>query len=255
MRSFIHRYRLLAGGLALVSLALAAVIAFQLGLGLRDEKPVAAEDPVPSAANSDATPTPLPTFPGHEITPAPGATPDMSQPFWWVPYRNADRMAPKFTGEIAGITIDPAQQFGPSCASREEAGTDEEAGASVLALDLSYLPDGSVLTARQIAKCEGELLYNTFDYDVEQDPQVAGQGGYFRVSRWKGPPGASFAFSAGRWEEGEISGRTAAIGHPILPVGVGESVVLVHEDGVMTMVHGVDMPIEELIAVTVGLYQ
>ena len=43
--------------------------------------------------------------PGPNETPIPGSTPDRTRPYWYVPYENQDRLAPKFHGTINGIEV------------------------------------------------------------------------------------------------------------------------------------------------------
>jgi DNA-binding CsgD family transcriptional regulator len=196
--------------------------------------------------------------PGPDVTPIPGATPDTSQPWWYVPYLNADRDKPRFDGTLAGIRIGPNVDPGSSCEGGVTSmGTVSDTTGTRFDLELPYQPPQ---TTRQpgseyVMLCDGQVVSSEADYTVAADSTGSPFGGSLKVYRHVGDPIASLSIASERWRAGTIATRPAAIAEPILPdIGLGESAVVVYGDGVLTEVHADGIPMDELMKVAESLF-
>jgi hypothetical protein len=203
-----------------------------------------------TAAGQPQDQSPVATFPADDETPAPGATPDLSAPFWFVPYLNRDGTLPPFEGTIAGIHIGPAdirpEDEGYCEGSRDAAGADAEA-----------MFDGSVVGLSPGVRARGDL-YRGPTYTVCPDgvarrmeavvmvkgtppPGAAADlgTGWVTVIRFIGLPQSPVSGPAERWSEQVLNGTRVAVLRPVIE-SVGTSAMIFHDTrtGVTTAVWG-----------------
>ncbi len=253
------RLLVLFGAAAL--LVLVAATSFWVGRAFSDDGPAAATDPTATPAATPepgSTPTPIPTFPGNDVTPPPEATPDTSQPFWYVPYLNQDRMKPRFTGEVAGILVGPdVHVTGIPCSVGEAvAGTPDDVLGSPLEIPASTLPPGAALLRQEVANCRGQVIHNSLSFEIPADPDAGYFGGSLSISRSLSDPAVDASFPGDRWQETTVEGRQAALALPILPdLGLGDSAVIVFEDGVLTVVSAYNLPLDDILRTAETLFK
>jgi hypothetical protein len=170
-----------------------------------------------------------PTPPGTDVTPAPGTTPDTSEPLWYVPYLNQERDRPKFEGTMAGVAISrtPPQPNGfricPSGLEQVAAVDSIESArnASAVRVDDRALPD--YLTSTQIPEvwlCQGNIVDVSWVFAIAPGtPGADAGGGTATIIRTKGRTTAAIAGSTERWAERPIGSRAGATMAPVLEVG------------------------------------
>lgn len=196
--------------------------------------------------------------PGPDVTPIPGATPDTSQPWWYVPYLNAQRDKPLLDSTIAGIRIGPDVDPGSSCTDGTSSlGTVADTQGTRFDLELPYQPPATVRQPgnEYVTLCDGQVVSSEADYTVGANPAGSPFGGSFKVYRHVGDPIASLSIASERWRTGTVATLPAAIAEPILPdIGLGESAVVVFNDEVVTVVRGNNIPMDEVLKVAESLF-
>jgi hypothetical protein len=118
----------------------------------------------------------------------------------------------------------------------------------------TYLPPGSALDAEEVSVCGGVVAVATQTYSVASDRSQGRRGGHFTIVRWLGQPFARLDIPAERWSAATIAGQPAAVAQPIIPLGLGQSAVVLFSNGIMTQVQAIDLPFEELQRIVEGLY-
>jgi hypothetical protein len=208
-------------------------------------------------AAAEGVQTTLPEPPGPDVTPVPGTTPDTTQPWWYVPYLNAERDKPLLDDTIAGIRIGPDVDPGSSCNDGTGSpGAAADAKGTRFDLDLPYQPPK---TTRQpgseyVSLCNGQVVSSEADYTVGADPDGSPFGGSFKVYRHIGEPRESASIPAERWKELIIAGLPAAFAAPILDeIGLGQGAIIQYRDGVVIKVAAVGIPTDQLIKIAEGL--
>ncbi len=201
--------------------------------------------------------------PGPDVTPLPGAAPDLTQPWWYVPYLNAERGKVPFSGTVNGIvittasvTLDPAE-FQSTCSTiRRTPAT--HADADVRGALPSYLPLGTIRSDAEFDVafwCDGSLLSVGSQFEVASDDSKGMRGGTFTVYRYRGEPVAGATAPSERWSASTISGYQAAVAAPILPeIGLGTSYVVVYDGEFVTRVMASNLPLVEVVKITEGLF-
>ncbi len=191
-----------------VSLALGAFVA---AYTLRDGDSEAGAQPNPEAT------------PDLSATPLPMSTPDTTQPFWHVPYENAERQKPKFRGMLAGIEIDPQPSDVDAravCPSGFEATTDalDRVAEGPLAVKVESLPTGVVpLGGPEVLVCAGETWEVGWTFEVRAGTiGVEETGSGLSILRGRGLRRIFGAGSPGRWSEVTVGGKPAALLAPIV---------------------------------------
>lgn len=211
----------------------------------------------PNTTQSTPPPTPTPAPPGGLPR-----NPDTTKPWWYQPYLEEERTKARYDQTINGITVGPTAKHvtEPVCVpgSTQEAALDRAAGSPVM-IAPKYLPVGTVAGVASAMICPGSsgtsvaiAAYRA--YSITPDPASGRRGGVIHISRWRGEPSASVPIPAERWFAGTISGHPAAIAGPQLPIGFGESAVVVHANGVVTMVQSSGLTLDEIRRVAEGLY-
>lgn len=199
------------------ALAAIAIATFSATYAIRGSDPV-------SRAASDAV------TPDRTATPAPNATPDTSQPYWYAPYINADALRPPFRGELNGLQIDPDWEgrsgfdFCPGTGMEPAAPRTEietVAAAGPLQIDPKALPAGIVPTSVPEAfLCRGALAQDSWTFTVAPGtPEVNEAGSSLFVARIKGLEPINQGGSAQRWSSATISGRRAVVLDSVVSVG------------------------------------
>lgn len=170
-----------------------------------------------------------PVPPGPNTTPEPGATPDVTRPFWYVPYYNQERDSPKFEGTIAGISIspNPPETSGfdacPGTGLKELPGkpaVEAARSAGPLQIDDRFLP--SFLRTEQapsVWTCGTTTVEVSWGFAVEDGIRGVGKGGTGVVITRTAVGGVTgISGSPGRWSTEMVAGHQAAVMAPILAV-------------------------------------
>ncbi len=259
--------------LGLLVVAVAASASFALTRAFSDGDSVAAD-----TGTATVTPEPADTWPpyppgegpgrgpayvdppGPDVTPIPGATPDTTQPWWYVPYQNAERGKPFFRGEMNGIWITDGDDGRSVCENPERTEPQQADGTDLSTLPRD-LPAGVVREDQppnfQALWCGGRVVLNASMYSYPVDEEAGVRGGGLIVVRFRGDPTVSVSIPEERWYPETIAGNPAAIARPILPeLGLGESAVVVWEEdkGIVTTVRGFNLPLATMLAAVDGLY-
>jgi hypothetical protein len=200
--------------------------------------------------------------PGPDVSPVPGETPDMTKPWWYVPYVNADAMAEKFTGEIGGLRF-TAEARGPSCdRGAWYSGKDAlaRAAASGFTPNLDNLPSGVTVHEPGVSyfECEAGEIIGPYrlELDLIVQPGVEGADklgstvSVVRLAGWKEWPNVE---SADRWQAGEVAGRPAALLRPIIGL-IGYAATFVNDSDGSTRVMG-PTSLELNVRIAEGLYR
>jgi hypothetical protein len=111
------------------------------------------------------------------------------------------------------------------------------------------LPSTAVLEAGSARVCGGVAQVAEAHVTVPRDLAKGLLGGPIDIVRLRSDPSFGMSIPAIRWREGTIAGHTAAIADPILPNGLGQSAVLVHANGVLTVVHASGLPMDLVVSV------
>ncbi len=208
------------------------------------------------AAAQPAQPTPPPVPPGGLP-----ANPDTTKPWWHVPYLQAERAKPRFDQTINGITVGPTskQRGGPVCVpgSAQDVAIDQAAGTPVM-LTPKYLPVGIAQSVASAVVCQvggaKQAIGTERQYWVEPDRKAGRRGGTVTIARRYGGPRVAIDIPAERWSAGTVAGHPAAIAKPILPMGLGQSAVVVYANGVITWLQATSFTLDELLRIAEGLY-
>jgi hypothetical protein len=172
-----------------------------------------------------------------------------------VPYLNADRDSPKFQGRLAGIDVRPFDTSSspaddPSaCPPGTKAlhvvtGPDADAllDHDPLGYSLKNLPKGiSFIGAPLVLKCDGVTRNILQHFEIAAGTAGANPGGG-TVHLFRSAVGQQvwIPAPAGRWSEGAVLGRPAAVLSPVIDT-VGFVALVVNDHGVnrgMTQVTG-----------------
>jgi hypothetical protein len=186
---------------------------------------------------------------GPDVTPVPGATPDVSQPWWYVPYVNADAKKPLFAGLVNGVFISTDPE-GPDIPCGDAAAADlSAADGRPLAIHPSYISPGTTpepaSNGQAVALCNGQLASAEARFSVAPDDSKGLRGGSFAIYRFRSSTARAQALApADRWGSGTVNGIRAAVASPILAdLGVGNSALVFYENGVVTRVTAVGLPL------------
>ena len=209
------------------------------------------------AQQETTPPAPSVSVPDDDsTTPEPGSTPDRTQPWWAVPYKNADEQKPDFAGMVGTIRIvhEPVDPGLPCEDWRRVFAEGDETSVK-----FGYLPSGAkkVDGFYDVAFfCGEELISAATEVHVPGEPPMGRLGGHVNVFRYRGEPVAEAYLPEDRWSVGEIAGHPAAIGRPILPeIGLGESVVVVYDGKYVTRLTVGGLSYDELIRIAEGLFE
>lgn len=199
--------------------------------------------------------------PGPDVTPIPGATPDTTQPWWYVPYENAEARKPRFQGVINGITITgDTVGIDLPCDTIEVKDLAAVEGTT-LAVAPSYLPAGAIADFASRGQtstfCNGVPASALARYVIVSDDSKWIRGGSITVYRYRaGSARIHIQAPADRWAAGTVGTVPAAVLAPILPdLGLGDSAIVWFQNGVVTVVSGSGIPATEMQRIAEGLLQ
>jgi len=153
-------------------------------------------------------------LPNPDATPVPGSTPDMTKPFWDIPYLNQDRLAAKFHGTINGIELGATSGPALECPQVYRPDWAEAIANTPFALNFGALPKGVSLAAiPEIFFCEdGRPLRMEAVLNVGAGVDGATQGGgQIAISRVAGVRWWREEAPERRWRAGVVAGRGAAL--------------------------------------------
>lgn len=199
-------------------------------------------DPVSRATVEPATPD-------LTTTPAPGATPDTSRPFWYVPYENAEKQSPKFEGQLGGARIlstpvdFDARALCPSGLSQSPESALVRASEGPTAIWLADRSAGiTPLGNPEVWTCGTATVQVLWNLQVS--PGVAGveeNGSGLLIMRTLGEDRVVLPGSASRWTSVRLPSGEAAILAPIVEAGgrfIGGCAFVQHNPstGVLTVI-------------------
>lgn len=200
--------------------------------------------------------------PGADVTPIPGATPDTTQPWWYVPYLNAERLKGPFEGMIGAFRVQVAPFDVAQGCKEIQLKPPSSAQSTPLEISPDYLPAGRVaageidhVAPNSVAVvCDGQLISaeRTFEIEVPDGSGDSSQGLSISVLRYRGERVVSAHMSAERWMVGEVAGAPAAFASPVVGK-VGQSAVLVAQGEYVTRVFGQGVSLDELRRVAEGI--
>lgn len=201
-------------------LLLAAAIGFAIAYSTRGTQDVSQADSPPTA-------------PSASSTPIPGITPDTNQPYWYVPYVNADRSKGMYAGQLAGLTIDPASPGRSAFEVCPPNGlTTPHPGENLLlatapgplGLDPKSLGSGvSTNVVPDVFLCKGEIATVAWTLSVAAGtPNVNPGGSSLYVYRAIGKVIVNHSAPRDRWVETTVGSHEVALAGPIIVVGEKE---------------------------------
>lgn len=169
---------------------------------------------------------------GEQPTPDPGATPgtsatpDTSQPYWYVPYQDAEKAKPKFEGVLGGAQIlsTPAEfdatTLCPSGLWQAPGEALQRASEGVTAIKLPDLPAGIIpLGEPEVWLCGADTVQVSWSLEVKAGtPGVETNGSGLTVTRTKGERRVFAPASAERWKTIHLATGEAAILLPVIAV-------------------------------------
>lgn len=229
-----------------------------------DEQPLDLSEVTPPVGpNEEYTPAGIPTGgvgqanpPGPDVTPEPGATPDTTQSWWYVPYLNAERGQPATVQTISGITVGPGrlgvrEDQREECASEIWAGTYDEVSDPQMAINLDALPAGSEVVSSgsewAATFCDERTLSVGVEVSVPQSKDVI-LGGNVIITKYRGAPVSTLDIPDRRRRAGEINSYPAVIARPILDdIGLGQGAVIVYYEGILLRVQTSDIPMNMML--------
>lgn len=194
---------------------------------------------VGAVQNSTPDAVTLASPPGPEVTPVPGSVPDTSQPWWYVPYYNADRdllrtdhlvgdiwIGPGVLADIEGCHNTIATKVNPDVIT-----------ASDISTDISKIISHGFVAEDIIGiTCEGKAVAFEANFTRPSNPNTGDFGGAVKVYRYKGMPAYSTSIPDERWREGRVAGLPAAIAQPILQMGLGSSAIVTYDGSITTII-------------------
>jgi hypothetical protein len=201
-----------------------------------------------------------------DITPEPGATPDRTQPGWYVPYLNLDRDRPKFEGEINGVWIGTPPAGWPQGLTCESGELSRIVGQDALerfedhpySLEKVRWPDGVSSPQLPIyTVCDDELIKVEVTLSVaanERRGPGVHEGGTVIVTRavgnrYTGPPAAG-------WTAGSVAGRSAVLLPPVIDaIGLAGISIVDEETGGLTSLKGHGVFLDTVMAVAEAMYR
>ena len=200
------------------------------------------------------------------VTPVSGATPDRSQPNWYVPYLNRDRDLPKFSGTINGILIGDSARpaTGPSaCATTPSVLVGDQSATalstSALAIRNESLQGVKASSDVVATLCGGQVIEVEQHFDALAGTSgVNPGGGAVTITRNSGGAGTDLQAPAGRWTVGTIGGHPAALLAPVVDTVGTSAVVVVSKSGTTTdlmLLQGAGVTVQFLVALGNELYQ
>lgn len=212
-----------------------------------DPNPLAASQPNEQSAQPSPTPSgispPVPTIPsGLPLDP------DVRRPFWADPYRADDERKPRFIGTLNGIRVGPTTVVESSLGAICIGGTTQElsledAVDTPLMIRPMYLPSGSTTPKSSSLRCRtnsgetvifaAQLSFFVPGLPSSNPPRF---GGSVRIVRWIGDPVVELDAPVDRVSAGSIRGRNGIVVRPILPNGLGDSAIILYENGIVTFI-------------------
>lgn len=199
-------------------------------------------DEVSHATTGPATPDP-------RATPVPGTTPDTLQPFWYVPYENAEKEKPRFEGQLGGARI-----FGTPvdfdafalCASGLSESPENvlaRASEGPTAIRPAELPAGiSPLGNPQVWMCGTTTVQVVWNFQAGPGTEgVEANGSGLLIIRTLGEDRVFLPGSAERWTTVQLPSGEAALLQPIVQAAgrfIGGCALVQHNPstGVLTVI-------------------
>lgn len=195
----------------------------------------------PASPPTDEAPGPTGQAPpptGSE-TPAPGATPDLRQPFWYVPYLNRDASLPVLEGSLNGIaigkTLAPADEGycpneGQWVTDPTQTGVHESSPVGIVRMlpadMVNFRPPVYLLCVGKPSRAEATIAV-TVDRGAPSAAPGLGTGSV-EVIRFVGTPHTPMRAAAERWSPATVAGFPAAVLRPVIE-SVGPSAIVVYD--------------------------
>lgn len=219
------------------------------------------------AASAQSGDTPGPA--SKAIVSVEGQTIDTSKPDWFAPFLDADSRKPRSNKTVAGVTIGPDVKPDTShvCTEGEARQVDpSKAAATKLAIDTSFIPAGAKIARVEAVQCRGEVVAHEITFNISPESGLDGKlqqgeanwfdsqhGGAFTVSKsYRVVPALPSNIPDERWSVLSLNGKEAAFARPVLGE-LGESAIVLWNDGVQTTISGTFIGSDELKAIGGGV--
>lgn len=168
---------------------------------------------LPGSDVSQLEPHATGTPPSPDSTPVSGATPDRSQPDWYIPYLNQERSQPRFQGQIEGIELGATSGPLPDCVNpRPEPDWLGATQGTAFDLHLANLPSRVKLKGLpEVGRCsdDGRVMWTVAQFEVAPGDGVNGVTGVVQISRWEVVRWYRQQFLADRITSSKVGGRAA----------------------------------------------
>ena len=205
------------------------------------------------------SPSPGPTLTPEPAPPTASPTIDTTQPFWYVPFLEAEAELDRLDGTVAGVRIGSGLDYGPLGCSVARWEYDVAAAAGTpLDVDIREEVEGSTTYQEALVGlcADGSVAIAEADFGVTDGSPVSPFGGNVRMFRHTGAAVASLAIPAIRWSEMDVAGAPAAVAAPILSdIGLGQGAIVTYRDGVLTLIHTTGISLDGLLSIGADVLQ
>jgi hypothetical protein len=218
------------------------------------------------AEDGEAQAGPKVDLPNEKTTPDPSATPDRSQPLWYLPYLNADAKLPRFDGELNGLVITPGSYprtpeedptlcpDGSFAVSHRDDEALEAVSSTDFAIDDGSLPGALMRTEVEVWSCDRQPRYMTMHFEVREGA-LSPQAGSLLLTKTAFGNRVGLSGPVNRWSAGTVAGRPAVLLHYVID-DIGEAgVAVLNETGGVTLVWGVGVPEAFFLELMEALYR
>ena len=180
-----------------------------------------------------------------------------------MPWLNQDNALPRYDQTVNGIEVGPTVERGNAICA---------AGPGSVLVKLAYSPEGteSDTAGDRTDNCkDGNVFADDRHFRIppnEDDLRKvdAGQlsffnarhGGFFEVYRERVDKAAyENGFASSRLTAATVAGHPAVVGPPIFEAGFGNSLIVVYDQStrILTVIHGDDLSLEDLLKVAEGV--
>ena len=199
------------------------------------------------------SPSPGPTVSSEPALPTASPTIDTTQPFWYLPFLEAEAELGLLDGTVAGVRIGSGLDYGPlGCSvARWEFDVGASAGTP-LDVDIREEVEGSTTYQEALVGlcADGSVAIAEADFGVADGSPWSPFGGNVRMFRHTGAAVASVAIPEIRWSEMDVAGAPAAVAAPILSdIGLGQGAIVTYRDGVLTLIHTTGISLDGLLSI------
>jgi len=164
---------------------------------------------------------------------------------------------PRFEGVVNGIRLyslaaGPALQRKSACSDAKPEEVEHLTMSAVAGTPMEIIPTYFPPGAEEVDPMEPPVACKGIVVSVQRWWIIRGKGDFY-VSRRQGEQAIAIAASADRVSAATVGGKPAVLVAPLAPDGFGLSTVIVAEEFGLTLVVGLDLPLEEIVKIAEGL--